>query len=253
MSNDLTVSSAKTNGEVVEVRQGKDPSQYSMLEHFVKSRMFKDVTSVSQAFVKVQAGKEYGLGPFASMTSLYLVPGQAPQPTAKLIAAKIRESKKYDFRVKEESAKKCVVDFYLKDGNKLGEYLGSGSFDSDQAKKAGTKNMDKYPEDMLFARALMRGARRHCPDLFGGSTLPYTVEEMGHELEMRDDGGFEVVVMDTKTNPVRKLPTRLEKVLQEKGMTAKELADTLQIEEEDLFSAAEEDVDQYESLLSLRK
>jgi hypothetical protein len=43
------------------------------------------------------------------------------------------------------------------------------------------KNWEKFPRNMLFARALSNGARRHCPDIFGGPA--YTPEELGAQVD----------------------------------------------------------------------
>jgi hypothetical protein len=46
----------------------------------------------------------------------------------------------------------------------------------------GKDNWKKYPSDMLFARAISRGARRFAPGIFGGSPV-YTPDEMGVEVD----------------------------------------------------------------------
>ena len=54
-------------------------------------------------------------------------------------------------------------------------------------------NWRKYPSDMLFARAISRGARRFAPGIFGGSPV-YTPDEMG--VDTNEEGMIEAVVVD---------------------------------------------------------
>jgi hypothetical protein len=65
------------------------------------------------------------------------------------------------------------------------ESLGVSTFTIDDAKKAQTKNLEKFPRNMLFARAISNGARWYCPDIFGGSPV-YTPDEMGMSVD--EDG-----------------------------------------------------------------
>jgi hypothetical protein len=54
----------------------------------------------------------------------------------------------------------------------------------EDAKKAGTKNLDKYPKNMLFARAISNGVKWYTPDVFAGPV--YVPEEMGAETVTED-------------------------------------------------------------------
>jgi len=60
----------------------------TIASHFIKSRWFKDATSQSQAFVKIMAGKEMGIGPFAAMQNLYVTGGHV-EMRAQLMAYRI--------------------------------------------------------------------------------------------------------------------------------------------------------------------
>jgi len=44
---------------------------------------------------------------------------------------------------------------------------------------------EKYPQNMLFARAISSGVRIYCPDVFNGN-LVYVPEEMGAQVD--EDG-----------------------------------------------------------------
>lgn len=147
-------------------------------KEFSASGYFKDARDAAQALVKVQAGRELGIPPVAAMTGIHIVEGKVSLG-ANLIAAQIKGSGKYRYRIKEHTAEACVIEFFERIGDKW-ESLGESSFTMADAKAAGLagRNVWKsYPKNMLFARAISNGARFHCPDVF---TMPvYTPEEMG--------------------------------------------------------------------------
>jgi hypothetical protein len=78
------------------------------------------------------------------------------------------------------TAQRCEIEFRERNGDKW-EIIGSSEFTAQDARAAGTKNMDKYARNMLFARAMSNGARWYCPDIFGGPV--YTPEEMGATVD----------------------------------------------------------------------
>lgn len=145
-------------------------------EVFVASGMFKDSRDVAKAIVKIQAGQELGLPPFAAMRGFDVIEGK-PAPNAGLTCALVRRSGRYDYRVTRSDATACVIEWT--DG---GRVIGESSFTLEEAKAAGLASKQvwrAYASDMLFARALTRGARRFCADVFLGSV--YTPEELGDD------------------------------------------------------------------------
>lgn len=161
---------------------------------FAESGMFPDIKSAAQAVVKIQAGAEMGIPPFAAMSGIHIIQGK-PTIGAGLMAANVKASNKYDYKVIEQTDKVCSIDFY-----KGKEKLGNSTFTYEDAKKAGTKNLDKFPKNMLFARAISNGVKFYTPDVFSGPV--YTPEE------------FDVVTQDVDhtdikeevTHAVEKLP-----------------------------------------------
>ena len=161
---------------------------------FAESGMFPDIKSAAQAVVKIQAGAEMGIPPFAAMSGIHIIQGK-PTIGAGLMAANVKASNKYDYKVIEQTEKVCSIDFY-----KGKEKLGNSTFTIEEAKKAGTKNLDKFPKNMLFARAISNGVKWYTPDVFSGPV--YTPEE------------FDVVTQDVEhtdikqevTHAVEKLP-----------------------------------------------
>lgn len=136
---------------------------------FYTSGCFTDVKSAAQAIVKIQAGQELGILPFASMTGIHLIQGKATIG-GHLIAAQIKASDKYDYQVIERSNERCEIEFF--EGKKK---LGKIAFTAQDAARAGTQNMTKYPSNMLFNRAISNGYKTYCPDVFMAPV--YTPEE----------------------------------------------------------------------------
>lgn len=147
----------------------------SMGKAFAESGMFPDIKSAAQAVVKIQAGAEIGIPPFAAMSGIHIIQGK-PTIGAGLIASSVKASGKYDYRVMQQDEKVCSIDFYQ--GK---EKIGNSTFTIEDAKKAGTKNLDKFPKNMLFARAISNGVKWFCPDVFSGPV--YVPEEMEQVTE----------------------------------------------------------------------
>jgi len=157
---------------------------------FAESGMFPDTKTAAQAVVKIQAGQEIGIPPFAAMTGIHIISGK-PTIGAGLIASTVKGSGKYDYRVTAATDKICSIDFYQ--GK---EKIGTSTFTIEDAKKAGTKNIEKFPKNMLFARAISNGVKWYCPDVFSGPV--YVPEEMGTEIQTTQDIDVEVVEDDTE-------------------------------------------------------
>jgi hypothetical protein len=137
---------------------------------FAESGMFPDIKSAAQAIVKIQAGAELGIAPFAAMSGIHIISGK-PTIGAGVMAAMVKASGKYNYRVTEQTDKVCSIDYYEGD-----EMIGTSTFTIEDAKKAGTKNTDKFPRNMLFARAMSNGVKWYTPDVFAGPV--YVPEEM---------------------------------------------------------------------------
>ena len=151
-------------------------------EIFARSGMFSDVRDAAQAIVKILAGRELGLPPLMSMTKIYIVKGQVAL-SATAMAALIKQSGVYDYRIAELTNERCTVIFFER-----GQEVFRSTFTIEDAKRAGVAGGDswqKYPRNMLFARALSNGARFVCPHLLAGVYVPEELTEgvSVHELE----------------------------------------------------------------------
>lgn len=172
------------NKEVVKAEQLPVSEVMSIGKAFAESGMFADIKSAAQAIVKIQAGQEIGIPPFAAMSGIHIIQGK-PTIGAGLIASRVKGSGKYDYKVVQQDEKACSVDFYQ--GK---EKIGNSTFTIEDAKKAQTKNIDKFPKNMLFARAISNGVKWYCPDVF--SSAVYTPEEMEIENHIEDIPHIEV-------------------------------------------------------------
>lgn len=145
---------------------------------FVKSGYFKDARDAAQAVVKIMYGRELGFSPVIAMSGIHIIEGK-PSLSANLMGAMVKRSGRYDYKVRELTDNQCILDF-----TQNGQPCGDSVFTMADAKRAGVVrsggSWDKYPRNMLFARALSNGVKMYCPDL---SMCPiYNPEELGAEV-----------------------------------------------------------------------
>jgi hypothetical protein len=146
----------------------------TLAQIFVKSGFFQDAKDAAQAIVKVMAGAELGFPAIASMTGIYIVKGKVSM-SANLMAAAIKRSGKYNFRVKQLDTQAAEIQFF-----EDGQPVGVSRFTMVEAKGAhlaDSPTWQKFPRNMLYARAMSNGAKWFCPDIFGGPV--YTPDELG--------------------------------------------------------------------------
>ena len=172
----------------------KQEDIFSMAKAFRESGYFMDVKTEAQAIVKMQAGSELGIGPFASMQGIEIIQGKCKQ-SANLQAGLIKRSGKYTYKVVEETATKCRLQFF-EISNGAWESLGFVEYTVEEAKQAGLlgkQNWQKHLRDMLFARAVSRGARRFTPDVF--LTGAYNeADELDYQIAVPvDTAGLEAI------------------------------------------------------------
>ena len=178
----------------------------SIGETFFKSGMFADIKSAQQAVVKIMAGAEMGISPFAAMAGIHIIQGK-PTIGAGLMAARVKGFGKYDYRVVEHTDKVCSIEYF-----QVAKSLGISTFTIEDARKAGTKNLDKFPKNMLFARAMSNGVKWYTPDIYESPV--YVPEEM--EAVTEDATSIEVPKKKVLT------PEQFDKLCA--GIEAKQLA-----------------------------
>lgn len=151
---------------------------------FAASGLFKDARTMGQALVKMMAGQEWGIGPFAAMTGIFIVDGK-PSMAAVTIAGCIKKSApRYDYKIVEHDDKGCSIDFYENN-----EKVGNSTFTMTDAAQAGlTSNptYKKYPRNMTFSRAMTNGARWYASQVFGGAV--YAPDEIDQSIALNAEG-----------------------------------------------------------------
>lgn len=146
------------------------------------SGMFPDSKDEAQCAAKLVIGHGLGLTPYDSMT-LHIIQGKI-NLGANIMAAAIKRSAKYDYKA-QCTNEEAVITFYNmqeRDAEGRPTVIGTSVFTMDDAIRAGIAsgmNWKKYPQDMLFARAISRGYRQNCPDALGDTSAPVYVESHG--------------------------------------------------------------------------
>ena len=175
------------NSSAIAVRSIDDIKRLSTM--FIESGMFKSdsgtsqIKQLSQACVKIVAGIEFGIQPFASMRGINIINGNA-EMSSNLMAAKVKKHPKYDYRVVTSTNEECVLEFFENIAGKSVS-LGKSTWTIDDAKRAAlTPNptWQKFPMNMCFARALSNGVRIYTPDVFYGAPV-YVEGEISGDFE----------------------------------------------------------------------
>jgi hypothetical protein len=117
--------------------------------------------------------------------------GQKPAMTGLLLAAIIKKSNRYRYKVTRTDNKGCSITFYEKYGNTW-EEIGVSDFVESDAQAAGlvngsNQNWRKYPKAMYFWRAMSQGARMYAPDALAGMCC-HLIEEVAPETDVDEDG-----------------------------------------------------------------
>jgi len=121
----------------------------------------------AQLLMKLIYGRDLGISLSAALSGIDIYDGKM-ELSANLIAALLEAHPHYAYAILESTNERCELE-YFKDERSL----GTAKFDRADATTAGladTEYYRQYPSDMFFARAMTRGARRHCPGL--GRAVP---------------------------------------------------------------------------------
>jgi hypothetical protein len=150
------------------------------------SSFFSDIDSASRALVKIQAGKELGIGPATSLRAIQII-GESPCISANTMMALVdRAYPRYDYDIVERSTEKAEIRWYRE-----GTLRGSTEFTVEEARTAQLldnpklKGWKHYRKAMLFARAFAIGFRLYCGALSLGGTC-YTPDELGGDENKED-------------------------------------------------------------------
>lgn len=143
------------------------------------SGLFPDAKTAQQASGLMLIGQQFGLTPIQALTGIHIVKGK-PMLHYSVILARVRQHPDYDYRVAEHTDKVCTVEFLRR-----GEPIGVSTFTAEDARKAGTQNMDKLAKTMLLARAASQGVKWYAPDVLNGLPV-YTDGEIEQSAIIND-------------------------------------------------------------------
>lgn len=147
---------------------------------FFDAKMFANTASMAQAAVKIQAGAEIGLQPFESMKALHIINGNVTM-AGHAIAAKVKSSGRYDYRIDVSDEKLCSGAFI---DRALGKEFPH-EYDWEDATRTGDADKPmykKHPKAMLFNRWISSGQKIYAPDATNG-VLVYTADELGGQID----------------------------------------------------------------------
>lgn len=162
---------------------GDEPSRNGLMEverlahHFIQSGYFKDLRNISQAVVKILKGRSLGIDDFTSCDQINMIQGK-PAPNANLIAALIRKSGTYDYKIVELTDTVCAIRMF-KNGEALEPVTRFTIEDAQRAGLSRNPTYKAYPSNMLFARCISNAARFHAPDVTTGLYVPEDFPESG--------------------------------------------------------------------------
>jgi len=168
----------------------------------VKSGMYKDIENAEQAVMKLICGRELGLSPLFSLQKLLIVNGQITC-MGEVIIYKWREQGYTWQRIfynkngedvelpttQDKNIYGCGIILWSPQGKLLTRDVDGNAkpctFDMGRASIAGLTRKDnwqKYPDRLLFYRAVAFCARDYTPGITGGMT---TTEEMQDVVELQ--------------------------------------------------------------------
>lgn len=191
----MSTALAKTNGQGGALAGITDAmSVETVCQHLARSGYFKDASDVSKAVVKVLYGREIGVGPVTAMMGIHIIEGK-PAPSSNLLAARVKASTRYDYRVLAHTPERCEIAFFER-----GQEIGRIEWTIEMARAAGVAGKPvwkAYARAMLLARCISEGVRAYCPDVFGGAAV-YVAEELGAEVDREGNP----VQVDTRTGEI---------------------------------------------------
>jgi len=142
------------------------------------SGLYPGVGGEAKIFMILLAAKELGISPMAALNGgIWNIQGKI-EISARMMASMIRRAG-HNLVIKQCNSSACIIEGRRRDN---GDSF-TAEFSMDDAAKAGLSNKDvwkKYTQDMLYARALSRLARRLFPDIIGTA---YVEGEIRGELE----------------------------------------------------------------------
>lgn len=160
-----------------------------------QSKMFlnKDITNENKAMALIMIGREMGLGPAASIRGIFLIDG-VPNISSRVMAGLIKASGDWDYKTLQWTDKVAEIQFLQSGGHgKWDPQTPTSVFTLEDAKRAGLLDKkggvwQKYPRNLLWARALTNGFGIFCPHLANGMPV-YGLDEQ--EVKVLETPGID--------------------------------------------------------------
>jgi len=176
----------------------EDMIRYGKVLH--ASGMFSDLAGAAQAVVKMIAGRAFGLDAIQSQEAFVMVQGRLTQ-SAKFQAALIKRSPFWRIEIVEATDKACELAFFNRERevntDAMSEWrcVGTCKFTIEDAQRAGLGKSasgrpgawQTYPDRMLYARCLTKGANRFCPHLLMGPGFSANPTQDFHDVGEASD------------------------------------------------------------------
>jgi len=172
MKNETALAQRNNNTEIASPRTIQEINELGKV--FRASGFFPEIKNEAQAIVKIMAGQELGITPMRAMQNIFVIStkeGANIQISSHHIAASIKQSQKYNYKIKENTDQKCTIEFF-ENGESQGEYTYTIK-DAQAAGLAGRFIWKAHTKDMLFNRCISGGYKKFCPDVIG---MPVYVE-----------------------------------------------------------------------------
>ena len=177
----------------VDMTGGEIQNLVELATKLAMSGFFKDATSAEQSFAKLVFGRDLGLGATQALTEIQIIEGK-PELSANLQASMVRryvgpDGERYDFQRKQHTNDVCELVFLIRERGEAWRERGPSSFSMQDATLAGLVRAkspwEKYPRNMLFARAMSNGVAWFCPEVTGGTRV-YSPGEIGGAVDVPD-------------------------------------------------------------------
>ena len=164
------------------------PDIHSMAKQAFSSNLYP-VKSEAQAFAVLMTAQSRGMHPWAALEQFHVMEIQGKvrlSMKAEAMLAHFHQAGGHS-KIVKNTATECDIELSHERG---GTFLSH--YDTTMAERAGLLGKDvwkKYPEDMLFARAVSRGIRKVLPEAVLGIYTPEETEEiLTGRMEGVDDG-----------------------------------------------------------------
>ena len=144
----------------------------------------------SEALTRILIGMQYGMDAVSACQNIYKIKDRYMAHYSVLLG-KVKQHGTYRFKWIEMTDTRAEIEFFEKWGDEW-QSIGTSSFTIEEARKAGTQNLEKWAKVMLAARAVGIGVRIYCADAFNGM-VPYA------QGEMADDFGASAISVASKS------------------------------------------------------